>query len=89
MEPDIAVTLLDTLTGERLPMAPGGTAFWWSEGNGSCDCNRSLFMGIDLGGDVCHGNNRFLIVACSDPRYSLRRMNEGYPEELLTRHGIK
>jgi len=22
--------------------------FWWAEGNMSCDCNRSAFIGIDL-----------------------------------------
>lgn len=23
--------------------------FWWTDGNASCDCNRSLFIGQDFG----------------------------------------
>jgi hypothetical protein len=29
------------------------TSYWWAEGNGGCDCNRSLFLNTALGGN--HG----------------------------------
>lgn len=39
--------------------------FWWSEGNGSCDCNRELFFlrakGEDEPDEVQCGEERFCV----------------------------
>lgn len=40
--------------------------FWWSEGNGSCDCNRELFFLRARGEDDEDD------VECGDERYSIR-----------------
>lgn len=91
------VTILDTESGIRTALDDYATAYWWSEGNGSCDCNRSSYVGVDLGfnriGDsnlgVCAGHKRFLIVDHDErAEYSLRDMNHRYPVELLVAHGI-
>lgn len=60
-------TLLDTITGQQIE-APDWSScvFWWTEGNGACDCNRALAMGCedleDKEGDVevCLGYTRSL-----------------------------
>ena len=83
----IKVTLLDTKTGDRYEGPPGWTAYWWADGNGSCDCNRDVgspetlaadaaWMAdglTDAGDDVDHAcvSVRYLVVAV-DP------MPEGY-----------
>ncbi len=40
----IEVEILDTVTGEREWAGEEAkfNAYWWHEGNGSCDCNRRL-----------------------------------------------
>lgn len=39
----------------------GYSCYWWSEGNASCDCNRSIFfLGTDYGDSEC-GESRFAI----------------------------
>lgn len=50
-------------------------AFWWTDGNAACDCNRGLFLARDLGlpeddplGDLpCshHGEGRIVIKAAT------------------------
>lgn len=87
------LTMLDTKTLAKLDFEDGGDAYWWAEGNGSCDCNRATRM---LGGEAVENeilskacvSERFLIVACDDPGYTLAEMNDGYPKELLAKHGI-
>lgn len=73
------VVLLDTETGERKDCShwlPEPTVFWWTQGNGSCDCNRALAFG---GGDletehrcaqgldenICFGCRRWRVVAAA------------------------
>ena len=75
------VTLLDTKTGERRDCSDwhDGAEFgvyWWSEGNGSCDCNRALAfdltededyqeeqrLALGLERNTCLGAERWLIV---------------------------
>lgn len=49
-----------------------GVEYWWTEGNGSCDCNRELeFMragGLDPETDEteCHAENAYLIRLAID-----------------------
>jgi hypothetical protein len=44
----ICPTFLDLVTGEITPASAfpmDGDVFWWTEGNGSCDCNRAIVCG--------------------------------------------
>lgn len=76
------VTLLDTKTGKRRDCTSwcdsDFSIFWWSHGNGSCDCNRALAFDIgdedhsedqrialDLDENRCLGAERWLIVDVS------------------------
>ena len=97
------VTIVDTVTGERrtTDAAFEFTAFWWSEGNGACDCNRAILFGVDAELDaaqhrqhphllphqsLCLGCTRFLIVATDDETISLHDLNADYPADLLARY---
>lgn len=84
------VTILDTETGKRYPGVDGGPdGWWWAEGNGSCDCNRSIFVGHRTAeAGYCLGQKRYLIVEAEDPSFTLLEYNDGYPPELLAKHGI-
>lgn len=85
------VTLLDTETLQTKETGDDFDAYWWAEGNGSCDCNRSLQMGVIVDRDdefICRGAKRFLITAASDNQYSLREYNDDYPLELLAKFGV-
>jgi len=81
----VKVTLLDTATGATLETGDEYDPYWWAEGNGSCDCNRAIRMGVETGKPegICEGSHRFLIVSASDKTYSLKELNEDYPTELL------
>jgi hypothetical protein len=69
------------------------TFWWWSEGNGSCDCNRALLhSNIDL--LVCEAT-RFIIVDFEttedkdenlnvDPLDTIEDLNDGYSKECIT-----
>ena len=74
------VTLLDTKTGEVRDCSSwlNFDASWWSEGNGSCDCNRAIAFDrgeedygeeqrllLRLEEGVCLGSLRWLIVGVS------------------------
>jgi hypothetical protein len=91
MEPgSVHVRLLDTETGERVwsndEFKNGFIAFWWAEGNGSCDCNRRYVFDIECAPDerYCIGAKRFLIcnVVGDTGGYTLRDFNADYPVEL-------
>ena len=42
----ITITFKDLVTGETTKAADWeGDVFWWTEGNGSCDCNRAIACG--------------------------------------------
>ena len=98
------VTLLDTKTGERATIQSECGAFWWSEGNGSCDCNRAPhFPGameeIDAAQraahpelkawqSLCFGCVRFVVVSSDDPTFSFEEWNSDYPHEILQRFGV-
>lgn len=45
----ITPTFKDLVTGEthRATDEPDWGIFWWTEGNGSCDCNRAPICGRD------------------------------------------
>jgi len=85
-------TIQDTKTG-KTRVWPGCSSDWWARGNGACDCNREIPF-VDTEGDgVCLGRHRYLIVRATfddeERRYTLRELNEGYPEALLKERGIE
>lgn len=82
----ITVELLDTETGERRTSENQFSAFWWAEGNGSCDCNRAGYFDVEHEAGICAGATRFLIVRASTTVYNLDELNHAYSEELRRRH---
>lgn len=86
-DPEISVTILDIKTGQTKE-CHGWTELWWTEGNGSCDCNRAIFMGHHHLGGVCLGCNRYLIIKVNGSNLPLEDFNGGYPVNLLTRKGM-
>jgi len=88
------VTLLDTQTG-KTKESEGLRTFEWAENNWSCDCNREIiFFGFDCTPcRSCLGCNRFIVIKAEvetddDYECSLFELNEGYPPDLLAKHGI-
>lgn len=85
------VTILDTVTGKQLVHETDYSLFYWTQGNGSCDCNRGMLV---LGGDAwprsdhCMGHSRFLITKHDYDYETPKDMNENYSEELLKAHGL-
>lgn len=83
------ITVRDTATGREVEFA-APDPYDVSDGNLSCDCNRSLLFGEDAGkGGVCAGHKRFIVVATDDPFYFLAELNQSYPEDLLRKNGIE
>lgn len=90
-------TILDTQTGETR-IVDGPCSFEWAENNYSCDCNReNKFDHEDEDEDeetgLCKGGKRYLVIKAEfqgpeDYGYTLEEFNNGYPEELLRKHGI-
>lgn len=83
-------TILDTQTGVTA-IAEGPRSWEWAENNWSCDCNRNYFGHEKEDTGVCLGSHRYLVIAAefNDPEdyeYTLRELNEHYPEELLNLH---
>ncbi len=69
------VMLLDLVTGETKDSQwePEASVFWWTRGNGSCDCNRALAFGgsdlldaqklrLGLADNICLGYERWRVV---------------------------
>jgi hypothetical protein len=83
------VTLLDTKTGERRKSCDYFNAYWWSTGNGSCDCNRRTVFDHDADDDHCCGCERYLVVDASGDLEGLTleeficEANQDYPPELI------
>ena len=44
----LEIVLLDTKTNKKVKSVFEANLFWWSEGNGSCDCNRIIDFGDDI-----------------------------------------
>lgn len=84
-EPPITVMVCDTHTGVRVESSKY-PYYWWTEGNGSCDCNRELLFGPDTSRGVCLGNHRYLIIRTSYG--SLAELNNGYSPERLAHYDI-
>lgn len=92
-------TILDTHTGECVTLSNWeASVFWWTEGNGSCDCNRAIAMGHENPdsnkGEVeaCLGCARYIAIDVHGDLEGIRKddvlqmMNEGYPQELISQH---
>ncbi len=81
----LKVTVLDTQTGKI--MEDDTHAEWyWTFGNGSCDCNRRMLFGEDLPDcGVCIGAKRYLVVEVDglDPGVDF---NRDYPSELVLKY---
>lgn len=81
---------LDTMSGVVATSQASYDAYWWAEGNGSCDCNRNIFP-VKEGepepewSGTCAGCHRYLIVKADTKLYTLDELNEDYPEELRRR----
>jgi hypothetical protein len=81
------VTILDTQTGEKKTTDEtfDFDAYWWAEGNGSCDCNREIpFVGLEMS-NPCR-TERYLIVEAESDEYSLEEYNSDYPAGLKEKH---
>lgn len=90
-------TLLDTKTG-RIVVASDKEypVDWWTEGGGSCDCNRALVFGDEVveeleaqfGEDVCCGCTRIVATDVHGnlegftKQQILSDMNRDYPDGL-------
>lgn len=90
-------TLLDTKTGKTaVAKSMDSSLFWWAEGNGSCDCNRSIAIGDDVddemteqfGEGLCFGYTRIVAIDVHGDfegmtkKEILEEMNSEYPDEL-------
>ncbi len=84
----IQVTILDMETGHvrKSPPFPVGWkdgfgTYWWTEGNGSCDCNRRfVFDGPGFHDQPCQ-SKRYRIIAVEPllDGFTLEDFNEYYP----------
>ena len=74
--------LLDTKTGRFKAIESHFDPEWWAEGNGSCDCNRSIVFGREAEFGNCHGCFRYLIVEAETEEYTIEEFNRDYPDEL-------
>jgi hypothetical protein len=99
------VTVLDTQTGETKESTYDATLFWWSDGNGGCDCNRGLLWGEELTAKQhkltgvpeghCLGSKRFLVVSAKGDlegltvKEAVAVINGDYPKELIAAHSRK
>jgi hypothetical protein len=57
-------TFLDLRTG-KTAKSDDMSVFWWTEGNGACDCKRAIAFGLrHLDGEVgfCLGYKRFIAI---------------------------
>ncbi len=79
----ISVDILDTETGEKVTKE-GHSTYFWTEGNGFCDCNRTDRYDESR---YCLGCRRFLVVGVNPllSGYTLDDFNRGYPTELTER----
>lgn len=77
----IRVTILDTLTG-RCETDSRWNTYHWTEGNGSCDCNRQLLFDAGHNPDCVSIRYRVIDVEPLLPGYSLEDFNEGYPDAM-------
>ena len=73
------VTLLDIATGKQKECSdykPEPSVFWWTDGNGCCDCNRATIFGAEeayenqrralgIGENICLGSRRWLVIRAS------------------------
>lgn len=81
----ITATVLDIETGKRRACSKYDY-FWWSEGEGSCDCNRELLFGNKTNTGFCLGCERYVVVEAS--LGDVRELNDGYPNDVLARAGL-
>ena len=61
-----------------------GQVFWWTEGNGGCDCNRSLYLNREhaLGLGECEHNDDVPNLPCGDTMTLVSLTVDGQPQEL-------
>lgn len=84
------VTIKDSQTGETAT-SEGFGGWYWSDGNGSCDCNRETLFGNNTTYGTCLGSNRYVIIKAIPEDmdkedhipYTLEELNSDYPPMLL------
>lgn len=90
---------IDTKTGVTRMANYPFSLYWWSYGNGSCDCNRApLFdmeddLQMDLGTDdnTCFGCTRFIAIDVfgdlegMSKQEALAAINDEYPSDLIAK----
>lgn len=54
-------TFLDLRTG-KIAKGTDMSVFWWTEGNGACDCNRLIEFGERSEDRGCLGTKRFVAI---------------------------
>jgi hypothetical protein len=90
-------TFRDIETGKSAThnRGPECSVYWWTEGNGSCDCNRVYAFGKKLVDEIedtnepntCFGCKRFLCIDITgnlegnNKQDLINMMNREYPEE--------
>ena len=98
------LTLKDVQTGQEVRITTKGDGAWFSQGNGSCDCNRAPeFEGLDEAMEaemrarhpdlspwagLCYGAFRVVIIKSDIPGYTLQDLNHDYPAKVLRLAGI-
>lgn len=89
------VVILDTVTGIKTEVKQHFDHTYWTDGNGSCDCNRRLLCGVqpEATSHACEGCCRFLIVEVveledNDPICTLDELNRDYMHDLKKAHGV-
>jgi hypothetical protein len=69
--PEYRARITDRKTGETAVTTVTASEFWWTEGNGSCDCNRFLDLRRALGEDPDVSLARCVDPDFPDGRYTL------------------
>lgn len=88
------VTILDTVTGEKkVHWQQDADVYYWAEGNGLCDCNRSLaFLSLNDCSDC--GTSRYLICDVEGDfegqtkEEVLAWLNDDYPTEFVKKFNL-
>lgn len=88
----MTVIIFDYSTGEVHEVSVSVPLFYFTEGNGSCDCNREWLCGHKrtASAKFCIGCKRYVIVGASDLEDAptddfLNSINEDYPKELVNK----
>lgn len=57
--------------------------WFWTEGNGCCDCNREICFGVDNDDNNCEGSHRYLVIDSDDPDFDYFEYNQYYSKDVV------